>query len=146
MPNSPEEAPVPRNRRLTWGEEPMTKAARSIFLFAVYLLGLGIWLLLAPNSMLRLFGMPEAQDVWIRVVGMLVVILSFYYASAARAELAAFFQWTVYARASVILFFAAFVLLGLARPILLLFGLVDLAAAGWTQVALNSDREAQVDA
>jgi hypothetical protein len=123
----------------------MTKAARSVLLFAAYLLGLGVWILFAPNSMLRLFGMPDAQDVWIRVVGMLVVLLSFYYSSAAKAELSAFFQWTVYARASVIIFFAAFVLSGLAPAILLLFGVVDLAAAGWTQLSLNSDRAVRAD-
>lgn len=123
----------------------MTKAARSILLFAAYLLGLGTWLLVAPNSMLQLFGMPDSQDVWIRVVGMLVVLLSFYYTAAAKAELTAFFQWTVYARSSVILFFAAFVVAGLAPVILLLFGVVDLAAAGWTQVSLKADRAVRVD-
>jgi len=123
----------------------MTKAARSVFLFAVYLFGLGVWLLLAPNSMLRLFGMPDVQDVWIRVVGMLVVLLGFYYSSAAKAGLIDFFQWTVYARASVIVFFAAFFLAGLAPSSLLLFGVVDLAAAGWTHVSLTADRAARAD-
>ena len=129
----------------TGGGEPMTKAARSVLLFATYLLGLGVWLLVAPNSMLRLFGMPDSQDVWIRVVGMLVVLLGFYYSSAARAELTAFIQWTVYARASVILFLASFVVAGLAPAILLLIGVVDLAAAGWTQVSLKADRAGRVD-
>lgn len=118
----------------------MTKAAQSVLLFAVYLFGLGAWLLIAPNSMLGLFGLPDAQDVWIRVVGMLVVLLSFYYSSAARAELTAFLQWTVHARASVFLFFAVFVVTGLAPAVLLLFGVVDLVAAGWTQLSLNADR------
>jgi hypothetical protein len=120
----------------------MSGAARSVFVFAVYLLGLGIWLLLAPNSMLRLFGMPEVQDVWIRVVGVLVIFLSGYYSAAARAELVAFFQWTVYARGSVIIFFGAFVLTGLAPATLLLFGVVDLFAAMWTQFSLRADRAA----
>ena len=120
----------------------MTRAARSILLFAVYMLGLGIWLLLSPNSLLHVFGVPEVQDVWIRVVGMLVLLLGFYYGCAARAELTEFFQWTVYARSSVLLFFAAFVATGLAPPVLLLFGVVDLAAAGWTQVSLSADRRA----
>lgn len=114
-------------------------------MFAAYLSALGVWLLLSPNSMLRLFGLPDARDVWIRVVGMLVLILSFYYGSAARRDLTEFFQWTVYARASVIVFFAAFALTGLAPAILLLFGVVDLLAAGWTQAALASDRAASAE-
>lgn len=117
----------------------MTGAARSVLVFAVYLVGLGIWLLLAPNSMLQLFGMPDVEDVWIRVVGMLLLLLAFYYSSAAKAELTEFLQWTVYARGSVILFFAAFVLAGLAPATLLLFGVADLLAAGWTQLALKKD-------
>ena len=47
----------------------MSRAARSVFVFAIYLFVLGLWLLLVPNTLLRLFGMPDAQDVWIRVVG-----------------------------------------------------------------------------
>lgn len=123
----------------------MSGAARSVLVFAAYLSALGVWLLLSPNSMLRLFGLPDARDVWIRVVGMLVLILSFYYGSAARRDLTEFFQWTVYARASVIVFFAAFALTGLAPAILLLFGVVDLLAAGWTQAALASDRAASAE-
>ncbi len=118
----------------------MTKAAFSLFCFAVYLLVLGCWLLLAPDSLLRIFRIDEPGGLWLRVVGMLLLILGFYYHAVARAELTAFFQWTVYARSSVILFFAAFVLTGLAPPILLLFGAVDLAAAGWTHLSLASDR------
>jgi hypothetical protein len=44
----------------------------------------------------------------------------------------------VYGRALVIVFFVAFVVLGLAEPLLIGFGLVDLAAAIWTALALRS--------
>lgn len=53
-----------------------------------------------------------------------------------------FFGWSVKARASVILFFIAFVALGFAPWMLLLFGLVDLVAALWTRAALRADRAA----
>jgi len=95
-----------------------------------------------PNVMLTLFAYPTTEEVWIRVVGMLLVLLAFYYIQAARRELTDFFQWTVYARASVILFLIAFVVLDLARPILILFGAVDLLAALWTEATLRSSREA----
>ncbi|MFL6199206.1 MAG: hypothetical protein ACJ76J_08525 [Thermoanaerobaculia bacterium] len=55
-------------------------------------------------------------------------------------ELRDFIRWSVPVRASVIGFFAAFVLLDLTRPVLLLFGLVDLACAGWTAWALRTER------
>ncbi|MFZ5808976.1 MAG: hypothetical protein ACOY16_06820 [Chloroflexota bacterium] len=46
--------------------------------------------------------------------------------------------WKIYVRSTVIVFFAAFVLLGFSRPPLLLFGGVDLLGAIWTGLALRS--------
>jgi len=69
---------------------------------------------------------------------MLVVFLGFYYTQAARKEMTDFFQWTVYVRPTVIVFFTAFVLLGFANPPLILFGAVDLLGAIWTALALRS--------
>ena len=43
-------------------------------------------------------------------------------------------------RASVIVFFLAFVLLASAPSQLLLFGVIDLGAAGWTWWTLAADR------
>jgi hypothetical protein len=117
----------------------VSKSARSVLVFAIYLVGLGLVLVVAPNVLLRLFGVPVTSEVWIRVVGMLVLFLGFYYAQAARRELRAFFRWTVLVRSSVIVFFAAFVLLGFVSPILILFGVVDLLGAVWTGLALRAE-------
>ncbi len=108
-----------------------------MFVFGVYLCGLGLMLLLTPNLLLRLFGAPETNEVWIRVNGMLVLCLSFYYIQAARHELTTFIRWTVWTRLAVIVYFAAFVLLLSAPKPLLLFGLIDLLAALWTWLALK---------
>jgi hypothetical protein len=117
----------------------MSGAAKSLFVFGVYLCGLGLVLLLAPNFILRVFGAPETSEVWIRVVGMLVLCLSFYYIQAARSGLTSFIRWTVWGRAAVIVYFVAFVLLLSAPRALLLFGLIDLSAAAWTWLALKRD-------
>ena len=117
----------------------MSRAAVSLFVFGIYLLLLGTVLMVAPNAFLALFGLPSTHDVWIRVVAMLVLILGCYDVMAARAELAPFFRWSVWLRASVIVWFGMFVGLGLVPPILLLFGFVDLAAAVWTALALRAD-------
>ncbi len=117
----------------------MSRAARSLFVFGVYLCGLGLLLLLAPNVLLPLFWAPPTGEVWIRVIGMLVLCLSFYYIQAARHGLTAFIRWTVWTRVAVIIYFAAFVLLAAAPKALLLFGLIDLLAAVWTRLALKKD-------
>jgi hypothetical protein len=118
----------------------MSNSAKSVFVFGIYVVVLGITLLVAPNVLLSLFGLPATNEVWIRVVGMLLCLLAFYYIQAARNELSASFRWTVYTRASVIVFFIVFVVLGLVKPVLILFGGVDLLGAIWTALALRSSR------
>ena len=117
----------------------MSRAAKSLFAFGIYLCGLGLLLLLVPNPLLRAFGAPTTNEVWIRVNGMLVLCLSFYYVLAARNGLTNFIRWTVWTRLAVIVYFAAFVLLVSAPKALLLFGLIDLSAALWTWLALKKE-------
>lgn len=116
----------------------MSKAALSIFTFGLYLAVLSLALLSAPNMVLNLFGMPQTHEVWIRVVGMLVLVLAVYYTQTARLELTAFFWLTVYVRLFVIVFFTIFVIMGLVKPALILFGVIDFIGALWTWSALRS--------
>ncbi|MGB2927400.1 MAG: hypothetical protein WBB70_00655 [Desulfobacterales bacterium] len=118
----------------------MSKAARSLFVFGLYLIVIGLGFLVMPNLVLRLFGFPETSEPWIRVMAMLLLFLAYYYIFASRNEMTEFIRITVYVRASVILFFAAFVLLDLAQPMLLLFGAVDLVAAIWTWLSLRQSQ------
>lgn len=120
----------------------MGKSARSVLVFSVYLFVLGIVLIVVPNLLLTLFSFPETNEVWIRVVGMLVFILGFYYFQASRSEMKKFFQWPVYGRTAVLLFFIAFVVLGYAPPVLILFGIIDAVAAFWTELSLRSEKRA----
>ena len=116
----------------------MSKAATSILVFGIYLVVIGLGFLVAPNMPLGLFGFPATTEPWIRVVGMLLLILAYYYIQSARNEITDFFRYTVHGRASVIVVFAVMVLLGLAQPMLIMFGVVDLLAAIWTASALRA--------
>lgn len=117
----------------------MSHSARTVLTFGWYLVALGSALVTVPNVMLGLFGLPTTSDVWIRVVGVLVLCLSFYYIQSARHGLTSMLRWTVYVRTSVFVLFTAFVLLGFASAPLVLFGAVDLAGALWTYWALRSE-------
>lgn len=117
----------------------MTKSAQTVFFFALYLFGLGIILIVWPNWLLGLFDIPPTTEVWIRVIGMLTILLGCYYVSAARANWLPIIELSVKARASVPVFFAVFVVLGWAPAALLLFGGVDLAGAIWTWLTLRSE-------
>ena len=116
----------------------MSQSAKSILVFGIYLTGLGFILLLIPNEFLSLFRFPPTDGLWVRVLGMLIVLLSYYYIQAARKEITEFFALTVHARAAVIVFTVAFVVLGLAPPTPIVLGVVDLAGAIWTALALRS--------
>jgi hypothetical protein len=116
----------------------MTPAARSLQIFGLYLLGAGGLLMLAPAVLLGPLGLPAPADAWGRVAGMLVLFLGIYYLVGARAELLSFMRTSVWVRASVIVVLGALVAVGLAPPPLLVFGIVDLAAAVWTALALRS--------
>jgi len=122
----------------------MSRAAKSLLVFGIYLCGLGFGLLLVPNLLLQLFGAPPTVEVWIRINGMFVLCLSFYYIRAARVGLTSFIRWTIPARVAVIFLFAAFVLFVAAPKALLLFGLIDLLAATWTWLALKKDEAARI--
>lgn len=122
----------------------MSRSALSVFIFSIYLYLLGFVLVVTPDTLLRIFKFPETDSLWIRVVGMLVIILGFYYSHTARAEFRPFFVWTVVARSSVLLFFIAFVVAGLAPPALILFGVIDFAAAMWTLLAIRSDATSDI--
>jgi hypothetical protein len=65
----------------------MSRAAKSLLVFAIYLMGLSLILLAVPNALLQPFGLDPTSEVWIRVVGMLVACLAVYYLVAVTNEL-----------------------------------------------------------
>lgn len=112
-------------------------AILSIRVFAIYLAALCILLVIHPNLILVPFGFEPAADVWPRVIGVLAGILSFYYLMAAQTANQDLIRWSVPARTGAFVAFVLFVVFGLAKPMLILFGAVDLAAAGWTWASLR---------
>ncbi len=110
----------------------MSPAGFTIKVFGYYLVVLGVCLVAVPNLLLGLFLMPETQEVWIRVVGVLVFNIGVYYIYAAKCEATAFFRASVFTRTLVLVAFAIFAVLGLAKPMLVGFGAVDFLGALWT--------------
>ena len=121
----------------------MSKSAFSVRMFSIYMIVFGSALIVAPNLILPIFAVAETHEVWIRIVGLLMLIVGYLDFMASRNELLLFFRWTVAARLTVPVFLIAFVVLGFAPPILILFGAIDAAGAIWTAVCLRKDRVAQ---
>jgi hypothetical protein len=118
----------------------MKKTSTTLLVFGLYLVGMGLGLVAMPNFVLGTLGFPSTSEVWIRVVGVLALVLAFYYTSAARAGLKTFAQWTVPARIGVFVAFAAFVVAGFVGPVMIALGAVDLLGALWTGWALRAEK------
>ena len=115
----------------------MTAASKSVFYFGLYLYVVGATLIFIPNILLGILGMPQTNEVWIRVLGVIVGLLGFYYHQCGAAGNLFFVKLTIPARIVVFLAFVVFVVLKMASPMLIGFGVIDLAAAIWTHQALK---------
>lgn len=118
----------------------MTAAAKSVYYFGFYLYIVGITLIAAPNFLLTTLKLPETNEVWIRVVGVLVIAIGYYYHRAGAGNIDAFFKLTIPTRGFVFLAFFSFALLEYVSPMLILFGGIDLLGASWTWVALKNQK------
>jgi len=118
-------------------EANMTPAARSIVYFGAYVILTGLVLLLAPNVLLSIFGLGSTTEVWIRVLGCVVIVLGAYYVAMGRAEATPFFRATIWGRAWIFVSLVGLVATGMAKPPLVLFASIDLLGAIWTWRALK---------
>ncbi len=124
----------------------MSRTAFTVKAFAVYLFILGVLLIGVPNVLLSIFGVPQTSEVWIRVVGVVVFNIGVFSWTAAKHEDKAFFRASVHTRFFVLAAFAAFALLGLASPMLVLFGSVDFVGAIWTHLTLKAEERGRLAA
>ena len=120
----------------------MSRAALSIFIFGIYLIFLGITFLFFPELMFTILAEPNPPDVVSRVLGMIFLFLAYYFIRAALDEegMKKFFMWTVQTRALVIIFLIVYVVLELVSPLIILFGVIDLAFAVWTFWELRKEK------
>ena len=114
----------------------MTAAGLSVFVFGIYVIITGFPFLIMPNVALPMFRFEKTKEVWIRVLGLILVILGCYYITAGLTNYTLFYWVTVFGRAAVFVGFTSFVIAGFVKPMLLVFGIVDLLAAVWTLLAL----------
>ena len=117
----------------------MSAAAKSLVGWGIYLVIVGGGMLIIPELLLRWFSLPETGTAYLRIAGILFLVLSYYMFRSAQTELKPFFRWTVHARAPIILVVIVLAILKLVPPIILLFGLFDFIGAMATALALRHD-------
>jgi hypothetical protein len=116
----------------------LSPAALSVMVFGIYMAGQGALLLFVPNVLLGLVGLPLANEVWVRVVGWVLLVLAYYYTRSALLENKDFFRWSMQIRLLQFVCFGALVGLKMAAPMLLLFSTVEAASGVWTAMALRT--------
>lgn len=116
----------------------MSKAAWSIRVFSIYAVLVGASLAIVPNLVLSALGMEETDELWIRLLGVVVVILAIYYDDGVRNEAAHVFVTSVLERLFFAVALVVFVATGEAWQ-LLGFAAIEVAGAVWTIFALRAD-------
>lgn len=117
----------------------MTHAALASKAFGVGAILGGIPMVAVPGAILGLLGVPPADDVWVRLWGMEVVVLGFYYVAAGRADLRPFFVASVWGRIAFCAALIGLVLLVSAPWQVLIVGGFDALGVMWTLAALKRD-------
>lgn len=125
--------------RLRLGVADMT-APRTVFFWGFYVTAVGLVLLIIPNVLFTVFGLPASSEPWPRVLGALATALGFYYIQSGRSGDMTFTRSTVVGRVWFCLCTVALVALGLSRWPLVLFGILDLAGAAWSANELRQPR------
>lgn len=110
----------------------MSPSALSVFVFGIYLAVAGIGFLFIPNIVLPILKFPKTNEQWVRLMGMVVAILGFYYIVAAQNDLTAFFWATIVGRFAGFICMSTLVITKKGQPMLLMFGLIDAAGGLWT--------------
>jgi hypothetical protein len=103
-----------------------------------YVLLSGTALLFFPNVLLGIVGLEPAQEIWIKIMGLLVLVLSIYYYHIAKYGNSKVVWATVFGRLAFCAGLIVFVILGLAKPVLIGFALLETALAIWSWRELKS--------
>lgn len=119
-----------------------TEPSGTVFWFGVYLALIAVLLFAVPGLFLSVLWLPPPSDPWLRVLAVPLFNFGIMYTAMARWAPPAVLRMTAVTRSWVVVAFGALVVLGLAPPILLLFGVTDLAGALWTFWALQRDKAA----
>lgn len=122
----------------------MSPGARSLAVWTGYVVILGAVLLLFPNWLLSIFQIEETGEVWVRIVGMLLIALGPYYWTAVRGEFVPMIEASIWVRWGIVV-----TLVSLALTVgpwqLVLFATVDFLGGLWTFLASRTRDESVAD-
>lgn len=110
----------------------MNRISKSIFIFGLYSLLMGIVLLFLPNLFLPLFNLPLLGEPWLNLLGFVLMCSSYYYIRSAISGNMEFALYTIHTRFAAPLVVAYLISTGKADWHFLSFGIVDGLGGLWT--------------
>ena len=117
----------------------MSKSAKSVLIFGIYLAINGLMLLFIPNVLVASLGIEPTNEVWIRLSGILLMAIAVYYILGARYEITVILKATAFIRFSIIFFFTAFALLDLVSANIIIISAIDFLGGIWTFAMLKKE-------
>lgn len=115
----------------------MSKAARSVYVWGIYVVLTGLALVFIPNVIFGIVGLPETNEIWVRALGIIAILLGYYYFVAVKEDFVPLYQASIYARLFFVVASVIFVVLGMVKVNFLLFAAMDTLGALWTFLALR---------
>lgn len=114
------------------------KKSLSLTAQAVYILITALQLIFVPNILLGIFGFEHTSEIWIKVLGIVLLSLAMVYYAIIKSGDSNILKMTIYSRLLAVLCFILLVATGQAATPLILFAGIDLATAIWTWFELKS--------
>jgi hypothetical protein len=109
----------------------------SLVVQSIYVVLTGLQLIFVPNMMLNMFGFDSTSEIWIKVLGIVVMSLSVMYYTISKSGSEDVVRATMFARLFVGVGFTLLALTGQAKPTLILFAGIDIVTAVWTWFELK---------
>lgn len=118
----------------------MSRISKSIFIFGIYSLLMGIVLLFLPNMILPLFNLPVSGEPWLNLLGFVLMCSSYYYIRSAISRNIEFALYSTHTRFAAPLVVAYLISSGKADWHFLSFGIVDGLGGLWTWRELKRNK------
>lgn len=115
----------------------MNPACRTIYLFGFYPLLAGLSMIIAPALPLQLLGWPIEGLDWIRMLGVVTMIVGYYYLQLGRNDVLTFCKYSAQMRLLIPLVFTGMVFAFGMNPLYIALTAVDFLGGVWTWRALR---------
>ncbi|MFK7982985.1 MAG: hypothetical protein AB8G86_23600 [Saprospiraceae bacterium] len=114
----------------------MDAAALSIYAFGIYEMIAGLGFLCFPNLILSFFKIEKTVEPWIRMVGILAILIGFYHFKIGQLAIIQLYWVTIYARIGFICSIIGLVSTKQAPSQLILFSIASILSTIWTYFTL----------